>query len=395
MRVLFFNEGNLGTHIMGQGQLEAALHTGLSERPDVEAQFAGLTPMGRWAGMLATRPVPALGGANLDFRTLRWHVVQSLRARAALGRELRAWAADAVHVHSQSVALAMDGTMRKLPVALSVDTTVGDWSGMPAWRAPQRYASALVAPSRALERRALRRATVVLAWTAWARAAVEREAPEARVVEHHPGIDLDHYKPAARRERSRLRVLFVGGRFMEKGGEDLLRALDQQLGHTVELELVTPATVPARTGVRIHRLGPSDPQLLDLQQQADVFCLPSYGDAAPWAVLEAMACGTPVLSTHVGGIPDMLDGGRAGVLIPHGDPRALGEALRVLLADSPKRASLAAAASVRCRELYDAHRQFARLLGYLEDAVERASAIGRGRTPSVGGYSENGHREPS
>jgi len=124
--------------------------------------------------------------------------------------------------------------------------------------------------------------------------------------------------------------------------------------------------------VRIHRLGPSDPQLLDLQQQADVFCLPSYGDAAPWAVLEAMACGTPVVSTYVGGIPDMLDQGRAGVLIPYGDRQALGEALRSLLEDAPRRTSLAAAATTRCSERYDARRQFTRLLGHLDDHVRGA-----------------------
>ncbi len=376
MRLLFFNEGNLGTHIMGQGQLEAALRVGLAATPDVQARFAGLTPMGRWASALATRPVPLLTRANLDFHTLRWHVVQSRRARAALSRDLRAWPADAVHVHSQSVALAMGATMGRLPIALSVDTTIGDWSGMPAWRAPQSYAPAVIAPSRMLERRAMSRAALVLAWTAWARAAVERDAPGARVMEHHPGIDLRHYKPAARRERTLPRVLFVGGRFVEKGGEDLLRALGEQLGRTVELDLVTPASVPERPGVRVHRLGPSDPELLDLQQQADIFCLPSYGDAAPWAVLEAMACGTPVLSTRVGGIPDMLDGGRCGVLIPHGNTRALGEALRALLEDLPGRASLAAAGSARCKERYDARRQFARLGDHLDDAVRGAESAG-------------------
>jgi glycosyltransferase involved in cell wall biosynthesis len=369
VRLLFFNEGNLGTHIMGQGQLEAALRVGLADAPGVQARFAGLSPMGRWASMLATRPVEPLARAHLDFHALRWHLVQSLRARTALRRELDAWPADAVHVHSQSVALTMADTMRALPVALSVDATVRDWSEMPAWRVRERYAPLLLAPSRAMERRALRRAAIVFAWTAWARRGVEREAPGARVVEHHPGIDLDRYRPAARGERSLPRVLFVGGRFVEKGGEDLMEALGEQLGHTVELDLVTPAEMAPRPGVRVHRLGPSDPRLLELQQQADVFCLPSHGDAAPWAVLEAMACGTPVLASRVGGIPDMLDEGRAGTLVAHGDRRALSEALSALLEDPVRRASLAGAASERCGELYDARRQFARLLDQLQDAV--------------------------
>ncbi len=367
MRLLFFNEGNLGTHIMGQGQLEAALRTGLADTPSVQARFAGLTPMGRWASMLATRPIAPLAKANLDFRTLRWHLVQSLRARAALQRELHAWPADVVHVHSQSVALAMAATMRAVPVALSLDTTVADWWGMPAWRPRQRYGPLLIAPSRALERRALRRAAIVFAWTSWACRAVEREAPGARVVEHHPGIDLDRYRPASRRERSLPRVLFVGGRFEEKGGEDLLNVLGEQLGRTVELDLVTPAPVRERRGVRIHRLGPSDPRLLDLQQQADVFCLPTYGDAAPWAVLEAMACGTPVLSTRVGGIPDMLDGGRAGVLIAHANPAALSDALRDLLENPQLRTELAVRARAHCERNYDARSQFACLVDRIRE----------------------------
>ena len=365
MRVMFFNEGNLGTHIMGQGQMEAALRTGLSEAPEVEARFTGLTPMGRWSSALATRPLPPLARANLDFRTLRWHLVQSQRARVALDHELKAWPADAVLVHSQSVAMTMGAVMRRLPVAVSVDTTVADWSGMPAWRAPQSYAGALLAPSRALERRALRRAGLVLAWTEWARAAVAREAPGARVVEHHPGIDLDHYRPAPRRERERSRVLFVGGRFREKGGEDLLEALGDQLGHTVELDLVTPAEVPERPGVRVHRLGPSDPKLLDLQQQADLFCLPSFGDAAPWAVLEAMACGTPVLASTVGGIPDMLERGHVGDLVGLGEPRALRESIAALLGDPSRREALATAARQRCETTYDAKLQFKRLIDLL------------------------------
>jgi glycosyltransferase involved in cell wall biosynthesis len=374
MRILFINEGNIGSHILGQAQLDVALRAGLSARRDVEARFAELTPMGRWARAAAIRRIPALSRANLDLPALRYHVVQSLRARTQVRRELGTWPAEVVHVHSQSIALLMNRTMRAVPVVVSLDTTVHDWWAMPAWRPPQSHAPMALMPSRALERHALRGAALVLAWTDWARRAVEREAPGARVIEHHPGIDLQRYRPVARRERVRPRVLFVGGRFAQKGGEDLLNALGRDLGRDLDLDIVTPAPVPERPGVRVHRLAPSDPQLLDLQQQADVLCLPTHGDTNPWVLIEAMACGTPVVSTPVGGIPDLLDDGRAGVLTPYGDPRSLGDAVRALLTDAPRRSRLAAHALERCHERYDARRQFTRLIEHLDEITRSARA---------------------
>jgi alpha-maltose-1-phosphate synthase len=196
---------------------------------------------------------------------------------------------------------------------------------------------------------------------------VERLAPGASVIAHHPGIDLQRYEPAARRPRERPRVLFVGGRFAHKGGPELLAALSDKLGAEVDLDLVTPAKLPERPGLSVHSLKPADPGLLDLHQQADVLCLPSHGDAVPWAVLEAMACGTPVLASRVGGIPDLLDGGRAGMLVDHGDERQLGEALSRLLGDDDLRRELAGRARERCEERYDARRQVPLLIERMRD----------------------------
>jgi glycosyltransferase involved in cell wall biosynthesis len=374
-RVLFFNEGNLGTHVLGHMRHAAAMRTGAAAVGHVEIRLAELAPMSRLQIALTSRRIPHLAQRNLDLTALRWHVVQSQRARRAIERELRAWPADVVHIHSHAVALALGGTMRRVPVALSVDTTVADWWGMPAWRPPQSYAPLAILPSRALERRALTRAAVVLACTRWAQRAVERAAPKAHVVEHHPGIDLERFVPASRREREggRARVLFVGGRFVEKGGEDLLAALAPELGKGVELDIVTPADVPAREGVRLHRLGPSDPRLLDLQQQADVMCLPTHGDSNPWAVLEAMACGTPVVSSEVGGIADMLRHDQAGAIVPCGDRRALRETLLALLADPQRRERLGARGRELCEERFDARLQFRRLADHLEAAIARHS----------------------
>jgi alpha-maltose-1-phosphate synthase len=369
MRVLFLNEGNLGTFVLGQGQLAGALRRGLDGEVEIEARFAAIEPLGRLGHAFATRRFAPMSRWDLDFEWLRYHALQSLRARALLRRELAGWTPDVVHVHTHAISFASTGTMGRVPLVLSLDTTVRDWWEMPSWHRGQRHSNLVIGPSRLLERRALRCAALVLAWTGWARRGVEREAPGARVVEHHPGIDLDRYRPAPRRERRLPRVLFVGGRFAEKGGEDLLAALGPELGRSVELDLVTPAEVQPRPGLSVHRLDPGEERLLDLQQQADIFCLPTYGDAAPWAVLEAMACGTPVVASRIGGIPDMVEHGRAGVLTGHGDVRGLRAALTSLLDDRTRRDALAAAARARCEERYGDRRQFAALRTLLSDAA--------------------------
>jgi glycosyltransferase involved in cell wall biosynthesis len=376
MRILFFSEGDLGTHVLGHDRHNAAMRTGLDawsadHGPTVQASFASLTPLERWSNALATRAIEPLAAANLDFHTLRWHTVQSLRARGQLVRALREWPADWVHIHSHSISFAMTPMMHSQPIALSVDTTVRDWWEMPAWRSPQSHAPFVIAPSQALERRTLTRARLVLACTPWAQRAVLREAPRAHCVVHHPGIDLERYRPAPRRERERERVLFVGGRFREKGGEDLLAALGEDLGERVELDVVTPASVCERPGVRVHRLRAGDPELLDLFQQADVVCLPTYADSNPWTVLEGMACGSAVVSTRVGGIPDMLDHGRAGVVTHYGDRRSLREALLGLLGNAERRREIANRARTICEEHYDARTQFARLVEHMRLAAGR------------------------
>ena len=138
MRVLFFNEGNLGTFIMGQGQLEASLRAHGAGPGEIDARFAGLTPIGRFGQAAIERAPGPVVRRDLHLPTLRWHAVQSSRARRALKRELARFAPDVLHVHSHSIALRLGAVMRRIPTALSVDTTISDWSLMPAWRPTAR-----------------------------------------------------------------------------------------------------------------------------------------------------------------------------------------------------------------------------------------------------------------
>jgi glycosyltransferase involved in cell wall biosynthesis len=75
---------------------------------------------------------------------------------------------------------------------------------------------------------------------------------------------------------------------------------------------------------------------------ADVFCLASSREGWPNVVNEALACATPVVTTDVGGAPDMVPGEEYGFVVPAGDGEALGAALRRALTKDWDRKAIAA-----------------------------------------------------
>ncbi|MGH3016652.1 MAG: hypothetical protein ACRDNN_17030, partial [Gaiellaceae bacterium] len=126
IRVLFLNEGELGSEVMGHAAADRALRRRLAEHELLDARFVHLPPLRGLPG-LASRSVPLLGAADLDLQATRWHVVQSLRARRVVARELAAFPADALHVESHAVSFALVEEMRRRPTFLSFDVSVTDW----------------------------------------------------------------------------------------------------------------------------------------------------------------------------------------------------------------------------------------------------------------------------
>jgi O-antigen/teichoic acid export membrane protein/glycosyltransferase involved in cell wall biosynthesis len=97
----------------------------------------------------------------------------------------------------------------------------------------------------------------------------------------------------------------------------------------------------ANLASHIDQLGPvALTRRVEYFKRADIFILPSYAEGLPIAVLEAMAAGLPIITTPVGGIPELIEDGVEGMLVQPGDCQALAEAVARLLGDAELRRQL-------------------------------------------------------
>jgi glycosyltransferase involved in cell wall biosynthesis len=196
-------------------------------------------------------------------------------------------------------------------------------------------------------RSALRGAGAVVAVSrALAEKAVAIGAAPDRVHVIYNGVDSDRFAPGSRSEaRARLGLssqepllLYVGNLKSSKGCLDLLEAFPALLAEQSRARLIYVGAGPCRNALleRAAALGCSDRVSLigavahaalgDWFRAADLLCLPSHNEGVPNVILEAMACGIPVVATRVGGIPEVVPE-YAGLLVPPQEPAALSAAL--------------------------------------------------------------------
>ncbi len=133
-------------------------------------------------------------------------------------------------------------------------------------------------------------------------------------------------------------ILYAGRLSPEKGVDVLLRAFARSCVAHEEVRLLLVGDGPNRgdyellageLGIadRVHFLGFRN-DIQAFYRLADLFVLPSRSEGLPMALLEAMALGTPVVATRVGGVPDLVTDGVTGLLVAPDDPIALGAAIR-------------------------------------------------------------------
>jgi glycosyltransferase involved in cell wall biosynthesis len=112
----------------------------------------------------------------------------------------------------------------------------------------------------------------------------------------------------------------------------------------------------------------------ELAAGADVCVIPSvWDDAFPLAVLEAMAQGRAVIASRVGGIPEAIDSDAVGLLVPPRDERALAQAIRTLLDDPARRASMGRSARARIAANFRKDAQVSAITALLRPGLVSAS----------------------
>jgi len=152
------------------------------------------------------------------------------------------------------------------------------------------------------------------------------------------GIDVERYPYAD--VRKQVTQLFYAGRLAtEKGLPVLFESLCmlQARGYDLRLTLAGDGEDRKKLEQLARELGINQrlafagylgqEQVREHLQQSDIFVLPSFAEGVPVSLMEAMACGVPVLSTYVGGIAELVETERTGLLVPAGDSNALSEAI--------------------------------------------------------------------
>ncbi|HEY6331600.1 MAG TPA: glycosyltransferase family 4 protein [Blastocatellia bacterium] len=207
-----------------------------------------------------------------------------------------------------------------------------------------------------LDRWSLRAARqVVTVSHAMANSLAQRGVPRERIAVIHNSIRSEEFIPSERRAKELIEnplnrageqiILSVGRLSLEKGHIELIKAVARlrqgNRGPDVRLIVVGDGPELGNLKTAVERYELSDivifaGQVSDVKRYyeiADVLALPSRSEGSPNVVLEAMAAGVPVVATRVGGVPEIINSGTNGILVPEGDPGALASAIGKVLSD--------------------------------------------------------------
>lgn len=212
---------------------------------------------------------------------------------------------------------------------------------------------------------------------------LQENLPDCRIEYLPNAIDLKSYISInGTRKNEKIKILFLGHIGAEKGIYDLIDAvkiLKTQSLRNYEINLLGESLRAGESEniIRlVDRYGLNNlihfypPEFGDLKikrlAESDIYILPSHHEGMPISVIEAMASALPVIATKVGGIPDMIESGVNGLLVPKEDPVKLADSLGYLINNPEKRRQIGSAARKTALENHDVEKYVNKLFSFYQ-----------------------------
>ncbi|MFA6243776.1 MAG: glycosyltransferase family 4 protein [Candidatus Hydrogenedentales bacterium] len=194
----------------------------------------------------------------------------------------------------------------------------------------------------------------------------------------HCGVDVRQYTPRTH-EGTGKRLIFVGRLAAVKGVPVLLEAFAALAAKHPELTLTLAGDGPDRAWIeafarergiasRVTVTGyVSQERIRELLAQSDIFVMASFAEGVPVVLMEAMATGLPVVTTHIAGIPELVEDGVSGYLVPPGDCASLGARVESLLSDAALRTCFGSAGRAKVEAEFDSAKNAQALMELFAD----------------------------
>ncbi len=333
----------------------------------------GLKASDLWAEIEQTSEV--LPGLWTALKVARGEDVCDLYQAVRLAREVKLKGIDHLHAHFATVATSvarLAARFAQLPYTFTAHAKdIFHHSVQPAEM-----------------RRKLKEAAAVLTVSDFNRAYLQRTygPAAARVERIYNGLELERFPYQAPLERPS-RIVAVGRLVEKKGFADLIEACAILASRDCRFEchIIGVGPLESQLQAQIERaglqaqvqlLGPRPQrEVIDEVQSAAVLVAPCVvasdedRDGLPTVLLEAMALGTPCISTDVTGIPEVIRDGETGLLVPQRNPLALSTAIVQMLSQPAHRAKLAEQARRLIETHFDSHRNAAQLRAIFQQAA--------------------------
>jgi len=176
-------------------------------------------------------------------------------------------------------------------------------------------------------------------------------------------------------------IVFIGSLEERKGIKYLLKAFPLIKASVPDVKLlIVGKTLPGQKaylnmlkGIAMDRnivFAGTRPDVYDIIAACDMLAVPSLSEAFGRTVIEAMACGKPVIASNVGGIPEIIDDGKTGILVPPKDEKALASAVIRLFTDKALADSMGTAGRIRAEQHFSINSQVKEIEGVIDELLK-------------------------